>query len=66
MVCNKTRIFCFENSQNFSSNRQGGIVTVDKEPDRANVIRQLFRKGERLVGEPRQTLAQGVVEVRSM
>ena len=30
MVCNKTRISCFENSQNFSSNRQGDIVTERK------------------------------------
>lgn len=35
---------------------------MDKEPDRADVIGQLFRKGERLADEPRQTLAQGVVE----
>ncbi len=43
MVCNKIRISCFENSLYFSSNGQGGIVTVDKEPERADVIGQLCR-----------------------
>ena len=35
---------------------------MDKGADRADVTGKLFRKGERLAGEPRQTLAQGVVE----
>lgn len=42
------------------------VIVVDKVPERADVIDQLFRKRERLSDEAATALAQGVVEALDM
>jgi hypothetical protein len=41
---------------------KGGIVMVDEEPKRTEMIGKLFRKGERAADKARKAMANGIIE----